>query len=958
MQSTHKHRGWLQSALAIGMVAMLASGCFHNSTDGARGPRGNPGAGGGGGGGGGGINTNLDRGDELPGVVLTVLSVSGGTRPDGNFQAGDRVTVNFTLETADGDPLPMDELDSFRMLVAGPTFNYQRVIDRVTNGVISGSAVQKADGSWLATHPTPFPATVPLQENETGTIVEAAGLSGSALLAGTYTVGIECYKFYWVDGVRVRDAENVDHDVLFGTATTLAPREVVKIENCNQCHSELQFHGSIRRDVKHCVLCHTSGAEDSTNGVLIDFRVMIHKIHNAKHLPSVLGVATLTDGSGLRDYTVPEVPYKVGRNDDFSHIGFPKWPNLNVGMPRDLEYPAAAGDRVKEDEILRGVTDCATCHGDPDGTGSLTAPAQGDLAYTQPNRRACGSCHDDVNWDENYVSNNKLMEAQNPFGDSKCIDCHKRNSGTGGAIEDSHVHPLMRPSFNPGVNFDLTAATPSAGPSLDPGETLALSFTIKNDVGTDIVPSTLNDINLVVSGPLSNRNLILSTSLPKEALVTGPNTINVPEPLGPELVAYAADDLVIETFPATMFTGHWNIGNKATSVWERTGTGILATTLTADAYTGSNFVDVLAVPADIKKGASVVLDDTFANEDYLVVAGVKGNRVWFTTPLRRDHLLGESILDVTLTKRNEGADWSLNAATGEITEAAVASFKAGNAVVCAYTIDWTLPAVFPMPENGSPDLDESWGKWEGLPIAPGTYRVGIWGRISKNFVEGGAVSTSYGLTSLSSFQDLLVAGATTKDPYTYLSSVENCSRCHNEPVFHGGGRRGVDTCLMCHSADGTEDRSMAKHGDPAAPDTPGVTISFRNMLHKIHMGKALDDPEAFEVLGYGFSPTWTSHKYVDVGFPAFPGEAANCFMCHGTGSGASANAWKAPADRTHPTAATRPAQVWRSVCTSCHDSTATAAHVELQTTTSGVESCAVCHGVGKEFNVELMHLPY
>jgi hypothetical protein len=44
-----------------------------------------------------------------------------------------------------------------------------------------------------------------------------------------------------------------------------------------------------------------------------------------------------------------------------------------------------------------------------------------------------------------------------------------------------------------------------------------------------------------------------------------------------------------------------------------------------------------------------------------------------------------------------------------------------------------------------------------------------------------------------------------------------------------------------------------------------------------------------------------------------------------------------------------------SACTSCHDSEAVDAHAELQTKELGVESCAVCHGEGKELEVITVH---
>jgi predicted CXXCH cytochrome family protein len=46
----------------------------------------------------------------------------------------------------------------------------------------------------------------------------------------------------------------------------------------------------------------------------------------------------------------------------------------------------------------------------------------------------------------------------------------------------------------------------------------------------------------------------------------------------------------------------------------------------------------------------------------------------------------------------------------------------------------------------------------------------------------------------------------------------------------------------------------------------------------------------------------------------------------------------------------------RSVCSSCHDSETTIAHMMLQTTADdSIETCTVCHSAGKEFDVVEVH---
>jgi hypothetical protein len=92
------------------------------------------------------------------------------------------------------------------------------------------------------------------------------------------------------------------------------------------------------------------------------------------------------------------------------------------------------------------------------------------------------------------------------------------------------------------------------------------------------------------------------------------------------------------------------------------------------------------------------------------------------------------------------------------------------------------------------------------------------------------------------------------------------------------------------------------------------------------------------------------NTYGEVEFPAMPGGVMQCIKCHGN------DAWHQPAPRDHPAAALT-ARVWKSVCGSCHDSTAAHAHIDVQTAPSGAESCAVCHGPGRDQDVVRVHLP-
>jgi OmcA/MtrC family decaheme c-type cytochrome len=911
-------------------------------------------------------STNVPRGEDPPGITIEIKSITGATSADGTFRAGDQVTVNFTMKrTKDGTSWRLDEMASGRIMLAGPSYNYQRVIPEQQD--VLTRSVTNADGTFTYTFAAPIPAVYAAPINDTLAFTDLDGeLSGQPLVAGTYTIGLYSTWSYTVDGQPFRDAGNATSDFLFGGATALTPREVVKQDNCNQCHQSLRAHGGSRREVKLCLLCHTSGSEDRNNssvgggtpGVTIDFRVLIHKLHNGAHLPSVLGVATNADGS--RNYRAPKKPYQVAGNSlhDYSGINFPVWPNASVAMPRDQGYTAlATADRTTEDAIRTGVADCSVCHGDPDGVGPKTAPAQGALAYAQPSRRACASCHDDIDWSRPYTANGSTMPAQ--ANDSACLLCHGAVSNAL-SPEKAHLHPLADPAFNAGLKFELSslveAGTHNNDGTLDPGEKVAITFRMLDDKGAVVAPSAVASISAVMDGPTTNSNLLLNGSIPTAALTgTPPYTVNLPQTVYLEMVGSSTTTLGDEF--TTIRTPHWDVTGAVTSLWVRTATAGGSTLTTSAVTAPQNWIDV-ADATGLGRNDWIALDEGQSTRlEYLQIQTVEGNRLWFSSPAsstyaygaQKEHSVGAKVVEVTLTPKVKNTDYRLEPATGKITE--LTEFGDGNAVIVTYTADFVMPAQYGLALNDAPALDETAGEWAGKPLVDGTYAVTLWGSRNLTLSLFGETN-SYRGTSNGARKEFLVGSATQLRPYELIASGANCNACHQEVLFHGGGRRSFETCIACHGTAGSEDRP--RYVAPNAPATDGVTINFRTMLHKIHMGEDLANASSYTLVGFGsgaYPNNYTAHTYESIVFPALPGGVSNCTTCHG----ANNTAWLEPMERKHPTAQNKPVQAWRAVCGACHDSDAATAHIDVMTSGSGAESCTVCHDPDKEWHVRLVH---
>lgn len=1033
--------------------------------------------------------------EKLPGLVVTITSLAGGSGPGGNFAPGDTMSVTFTVADAAGTRIPLETLSRGAILVSGPTENYQRVIPIVSD-VIAASA-SNTDGSYTYTFATPLPAVYAPPYNDTTAFGPEDGeRTGQALSAGTYTVGMEAARAFIANGAPLNDAGNATKNFLVGTATSLDTRAVVAETSCNQCHQRLQAHGGYRNDVTYCLTCHTAGAEDrntatvanGTPGVTIEFDTMIHRIHSAAHLPSTLGVGTRADGT--RDYArTPQSYEMIGYNDrlfDFSHAASPVMPGAYVAymtdatntsylgtggngpMPRDLGYAALPGDHKRlEDEMRSNLMSCTKCHGDPDGAGPLAAPAQGDRYTTTVTRKACGSCHDDIDWTKPYTSNDMTMPAQ--MGDTTCAQCHPA-SGTGLAVANAHRHPFDNESLNTGINVSITDVGGGTGPEgrHRAGDPFAVTFSVTDDSSASLHINKLTRFQMIVSGPTTNPQLVVPNinlfdfAFRKSTPFTGNGKISTPtfgaggsrqtigvvfrsstsfdvigsvdaplvgQTLGATVdatatVSYggltftitqgstafvAGDRFYIEVVPVapsyqvnvpidlvTEYVGRATGGADVLTVgsaplywgrqvvFERTAIQ-MGTATAAPAKMLAPYIEIdTALAPGIVAGDRIVIDDGLGPQEYAQVMLVQTvddktgidlggrDRLWISPATRFAHLAGASVNEVTLSSRREGIAYTVSdSASGQLTTSPGA-FTAGNPIVVSYRTDARfgfrrgpgdgLQAVFPPAGADSDDIGVSEGDWKGLPLVDGTYKVGAWANRDFSVTPLGTLApsvkawndittdhTTYRMISPPATRTFQFGAATQTVTRDVIDS-DSCNNCHGDLQAHGFGRRGYETCELCHTIAGFEDGQKARFASWYTGFTPGVSMDFRSLLHKVHMGKDLSQPDNYEVIGVFLGVPYPV-SYAQVGFPSMPSGPMDCRSCH-----ADNTSWQAPADRTHPDAPNTPTKTWTVACNSCHDSPAATAHIATQSTASGFEGCALCHGPNDELSVARAHL--
>jgi OmcA/MtrC family decaheme c-type cytochrome len=189
-----------------------------------------------------------------------------------------------------------------------------------------------------------------------------------------------------------------------------------------------------------------------------------------------------------------------------------------------------------------------------------------------------------------------------------------------------------------------------------------------------------------------------------------------------------------------------------------------------------------------------------------------------------------------------------------------------------------------------------------------THRIGIYGNRNLSEFDMG--------TSFDDDTFTWVPAGGTPAPREVIKTA-SCNKCHDQLAHHGGSRRSLELCIMCHTPQTSD------------PNT-GNTVDMKVMVHKIHMGSSLPSVKAGKPyqIGGGANPDdWST--------VVFPSDARRCEACHEQNTGAA----QATAFLANPS---------RAACGSCHDdvnfATGENHHDLVQVSDNMCSSCHVPQG--------------
>jgi OmcA/MtrC family decaheme c-type cytochrome len=372
---------------------------------------------------------------------LTVKIVTASIASDGTIK------VRFKLTDPKGLPLDISGVTtpgavSTRFVIGTIPANQKQYISYITRSVtspITGNSATQANSDSGGTY-------APVADGEyIYTFKNKAPASFDR--HATHTVGMWAARD--LSEFDLDQVTNYTSDIYSWVpdgSTAPVPRDVIKDVTCNKCHDPLQAHDE-RRGIGLCIICHTPQTTDPDTGNTLDMPVLVHKIHMGSQLPSVIGG---------KPYQIIGYQQSVA---DYSTVVFPADPR-----------------------------NCTFCHDQTTGAAQATA-------YLKPNRAACGSCHDNVNF---ATGANHANLPQ--ISDNLCAGCHipQGELEFDVSIKGAHTIPTLSTSL-PGTVLNITNVE-NAGAGKSP----TITFTVTDNAGNAVDVSKMTRLTLVVAGPTTD----------------------------------------------------------------------------------------------------------------------------------------------------------------------------------------------------------------------------------------------------------------------------------------------------------------------------------------------------------------------------------------------------------------------------------------------------------------------
>ena len=323
------------------------------------------------------------------------------------------------------------------------------------------------------------------------------------------------------------------HFVPSGSAMA-EPRDIVTTETCNgRCHDPLAIHGGARQEVGLCILCHNPFQDiDPDTGNSVDMPLMVHKIHMGAGLANgynIIGYrqsnhdyseviypaeiieceSCHTGGTPTENFPLVASPNPVpvcdgssvgatllewGDLDSFEiHMDSADGPlfaaSSGAGSAMTGKWVGDGSVFVLVDqgsgEAIQTLEVNATgfgCVGNPPGASVGVAATDHTNWLDNPGRKACGACHDWVNWETGEGHGSGIPQEN----DDSCGNCHKPTGEEfDRSVKGSHTTLYSSAAFpNPIVEFIEVTNT-------GPGQNPTVVFSLKGKNGP-ISPSAMN----------------------------------------------------------------------------------------------------------------------------------------------------------------------------------------------------------------------------------------------------------------------------------------------------------------------------------------------------------------------------------------------------------------------------------------------------------------------------------